>query len=249
MINYKQGDKMYISICDDDEKERKILAAYIQRAEKKNQLPYKIAAFESGEQLIEFMEKREVCKINFLDIYMDGMNGVELAGEILKRDKNAAIVFTTTSTDFMAEGFQIGAAHYLVKPIKYGNVEIALERCLRLVGKAERYIELSVDREIRKILFSKIIYVEFQNRYCLLYTSYGMMKSYLRLGDLEEKLNDPRFLRCHRSFLVNLDYVSSMAGYSFTLLDGSSVPVRREERAAMKQKFEDYYFEKLRKDL
>ncbi|MDO4272867.1 MAG: LytTR family DNA-binding domain-containing protein [Eubacteriales bacterium] len=239
---------MYISICDDDEKERKILAEYVYKAVKKYQLFYRVVTFGSGEQLLDFIEKGKTCPINFLDIYMQGINGVELADKILKKDRNAAVVFTTVSPDFMAEGFQLGAVHYLLKPLIYQNVEIALNRCLRYTGKAERYIELSVDREIRKILFSKIIYVEFQNRYCLIHTEDGVLKSYLRLGDLEEKLKDLRFLRCHRSFLVNLDYVSSISGYNFILADGSSVPVRREERAAMKLKFENYYFEKSRQD-
>lgn len=239
---------MYISICDDDEKERKILAAYVQKAVKKYQLSYRVVTFESGEQLLDFLEKGKSCPINFLDIYLQGINGVDLADRILKKDRNSAIVFTTTSPDFMAEGFQLGAVHYLVKPITYQNVEIALKRCLRYAGRAERYIELSVDREIRRILFSRIIYVEFQNRYCLIHTEDGVLKSYLRLGDLEEKLTDSRFLRCHRSFLVNLDYVSSVSGYNFILGDGSTVPLRREERAAMKLKFENYYFEKARQD-
>lgn len=240
---------MYISICDDNERERKILGAYVHKAVKKLQLFYNVVTFESGEQLLDFMEKGKSCPINFLDIYMQGINGVDLADRILNIDRNAAIVFTTTSPDFMAEGFQLGAVHYLVKPIQYQNVEIALSRCLRYAGKAERYIELSVDREIRRILFSKIVYVEFQNRYCLIHTEDAVLKSYLRLGDLEEKLTDPRFLRCHRSFLVNLDYVSSVSGYNFILRDGTFIPVRREERAAMKSKFENYYFEKARQDL
>lgn len=239
---------MYISVCDDDEKERKMLTSYLQKAVKKNHLSYRVVAFGSGEELLDFLEKGKACPINFLDIYMNGINGVELADRILQRDKEAAIVFTTTSSEFMAEGFQLGALHYLVKPLLYQNVETALNRCLRYTGRAERYIELSVDREIRRILFSKIVYVEFQNRYCLIHTEDGILKSYLRLADLEEKLTEARFLRCHRSFLVNLDYVSSMSGYNFILADGSSVPVRREERAVMKRKFEDYYFEKARQD-
>lgn len=239
---------MYISVCDDDEKERKILAAYLLKAVKKYNLSYRVVTFKSGEELLDFIEKGKSCPINFLDIFMHGVNGVELAEKILQKNQNAAVVFTTTSPDFMAEGFQLGVVHYLVKPIMYHHIETALNRCLRYVGKAERYIELSVDREIRKILFSRIVYVEFQNRYCLIHTEDGVLKSYLRLSDLEKKLTDPRFLRCHRSFLVNLDYVSSMSGYSFILADGCSVPVRREERASMKLKFENYYFEKSRQD-
>lgn len=240
---------MYISICDDNEKERKLLVDYLYKAVKKRQLFGQIKAFSSGEKLLEFGSQGKSCRVNFLDIFLDGISGVELARKILEKDRDAAIVFTTTSPDFMAEGFQMGAVHYLVKPFTYRDVEVALDRCLRLVGKPERYIELSVDREIRKILFSQIIYVEFQNRYCLIHTKNMEFKSYLRLTDLEEKLDDSRFLRCHRSYLVNLDYVSNVSGYSFVLQDGSYIPVRREERSNMKEKFESYYFEKSRHDL
>lgn len=247
--NYAKEKAMYISICDDNKKERELLATYLCEAVKKRQIYGEIKTFCSGEAFLDFCTEGKDCRINFLDIYMDGISGIELARRILEKDKGAAIVFTTISPDFMAEGFQLGIVHYLVKPFDYKNVEVALERCLRLVGKTERYIELSVDREIRRILFSQIIYVEFQNRYCLICTKDTKLKSYLRLTDLEEKLDDPRFLRCHRSYLVNLDYVSKISGYNFVLHDGFFIPVRREERSVMKLKFENYYFEKSRRDL
>lgn len=239
---------MDIAICDDRRADRELLTRYLREELASRRLTCALHAFESGEQMLAAMGEAAYA-VNFLDIYMQGMGGVELARRIAGRDPRAAIVFTTTSPDHMAEGFQVGALHYLLKPFTAEAVGEALDRCLRLAGKGERYLELMVNRVPRRVMFSQIMSVESQNRYCLLRARGEVLRAYTRLDDLQAQLDDPRFLRCHRSFVVNMDCVLGVQGNDFVLDDETRVPIRREERLRLKAAFEDYCFEKNRRGL
>ncbi|WP_343249215.1 LytTR family DNA-binding domain-containing protein [Diplocloster hominis] len=239
---------MIIAVCDDNETERNNLADCLRHLLRERRLDAVVCAFESGGEMLAAMNGK-AFPINFLDIYMEGMGGVELAQRIAECDPKAAIVFTTSSADHMAESYAVGAVHYLVKPYTENDAAVALDRCLRLTGRPEPYIVLNIERESKKVLLSQIRMVEFQNRCCLIRTNQGEIRVYMRLDELQSRLADRRFLRCHRSYLVNLDYVTGTKGSDFLMNDGSLVPIKREDKASAKAAFEDYYFEKLRQTL
>jgi DNA-binding LytR/AlgR family response regulator len=205
-----------------------------------------VVPFGSGEAMLEAM-RDEAFSVSFLDIYMDKVTGVEVAREIRRRDRDAAIVFTTSSRDHMAEGFDLGAAHYLLKPYTQEAVKAALDRCLRAVGATERFVEVTVSRESRRVLLSKIKWIESQDKSCVLRLPDEDLRVYRRLDELLSLISDSRFLRCHRSFAVNLDHAAYVKDNDFVMKDGSLVPIRREGRAQIKVLFEDYCFEKQRK--
>ena len=236
---------MEIAICDDCGADRELLQGYLRQALSSRRVDGCLRAFASAEEMLAGMGDG-VFSVNFLDIYMQGMGGVELARRIARRDPKAAIVFTTTSPDHMAEGFQVGAVHYLLKPFTAQAVEEALERCLRLVGRSERYLELMVNRVPRRVLFSQLLYVESQNRYCEVHIAGSSLRAYMRLDQLQGQLDDPRFLRCHRSFLVNMDHIAGVLDFDFVLDNGVLLPIRREERLRIRSAFEDYCFGKTR---
>ena len=122
-----------------------------------------------------------------------------------------------------------------------------MDRCLYLAGEAERFIEITAGRETRRVLLSSLRWAESRGNACTLYLESDRLTSWMSLEDLESQLDDPRFLRCQRSFLVNLDFVRGVLGSNFILSDGTQVPVRRESRAAMKTRYEQYLFEKARR--
>lgn len=237
---------MLIAVCDDQRRDRTRLAGLLQTILEERRLAAELREYPSGESLLAALD-RSGFSICFLDIFMEGISGVAAARHIRQRKLPAAIVFTTSSPDYMADGFEVGAVHYLVKPFTRQAVETALDRCLCLAGEAERFIEVTADREPRRVLLSGLRYAEARNNACLLFLTEGELVTYLTLEELSRLLDDPRFLRCQRSFLVNLDYVAELRGTEFLLTDGGRVPVSRESRAAMKARFEQYLFEKARR--
>lgn len=237
---------MLIAVCDDNVGDRAVLIRALRALLDARCLAAELREFASGEALLAAMDQ-EPFAICFLDIFMEGVSGVDAARCIRQAGAPAALVFTTSSPEYMAAGFEVGAAHYLVKPFTREAVETALDRCLLLAGEAERFVEVMVDREPRRILLSELRYVEVRDNTCVLFLKADRLAVWLTLEELAGLLNDPRFLRCQRSFLVNLDYVAGMKGSGFLLTDGALVPVSRENRTVMKAKYEKYLFEKVRR--
>ena len=235
---------MKIAICDDNKKDRENLSEKLKEVFLLRRIAVQIDMYENAEHLME--KGRFDYAIYFLDIYMDEIDGIQLAKHINKHNKDALIVLITTSKQHFADGFEIGAVHYLVKPYAMEDLETAVSRCLKIVKVEEPYVEIMAEREKKRILFSWIICVESQNRSCILHTLKQQFKTYQQLNELEKALDDPRFLRCHRSYLINLDYVDDYHNGVFLMKDQSEIPVKRGDRKNMKQCYENYCFEKMR---
>ena len=236
---------MKIAICEDLKSEQDSLFRLLSVELANRKIEGEIVVFDSGEALLEAMQT-EVFPINFLDVYMDKVTGVEVAREIRARNKNAAIVFTTTSPDHMADGFDVGALHYLVKPYNPEDAHLALGRCLNVIGMSERFIEITVDREKRKLLLSQILWTETQGKSCIIRIQGESLRVNIVLPELLELIDDTRFWQCQRSYAVNLDHVSRVKGGDFLMQDSHLIPIRREDRAEAKQILQNYNFEKLR---
>ena len=150
---------MLIAVCDDQSKDRAALAELLRALLEERRVAAELREYASGEALLAALD-RDAFSVCFLDIFMEGISGVAAARHIRQRKLPTAIVFTTSSPDYMADGFEVGAVHYLVKPFTRGAVETALERCLYLAGEAERFIEVTVEREPRRVLLSALRYAE-----------------------------------------------------------------------------------------
>ena len=156
---------MLIAVCEDQKNDRQLLLEYLNTELERLRICAEILSYESGEALLAAAQKLSF-QIYFLDIFMVKTNGVDTARALRARGTEAAIVFVTSSRDYFAEGFEVGAVHYLVKPYKKTDVRTAMERCIKQMGKAERYIEIVVNREKRRILLSELIWAESNDKVC-----------------------------------------------------------------------------------
>jgi len=234
-----------IAVCEDQKNDRQSLLECLYAELDRLRICAEILSYESSEALLAAAQKLSF-QIYFLDILMVKTNGVEAARTLRARGMEAAIVFVTSSRDYFAEGFEVGAVHYLVKPYKKTDVRVALERCIKQVGKTERYIEIMVNREKRRILLSELIWAESKDKVCWLHLKSGEVRSYIQLDELQQLLCDPRFLRCHRSFLINMDLVNRVDKNCFYTIDDEQIPMRQAERASLRENYENYLFEKMR---
>ncbi|GHV36272.1 DNA-binding response regulator [Clostridia bacterium] len=207
-----------------------------------------IDSFKSGEELLA-KTRRECYSAYFLDIYMTGVTGVQVACAIRENDPDAVLVFTTSSPDHMAEGFDVGAVHYILKPVTREAAEQAVGRMLRNFNEYERYITVLHDRLPYKLLLSEILAAESRDKSCIITAKTRILYPYIRLKELEEMLNDERFLHCHRSYLINMDYAVGVVEGGFKLTNGMLIPIKRDRRQEMKQQFSEYCFKKLRKEM
>ncbi len=236
---------MRVAVCDDCVQDAQITGELIERYGKEHRLEMAVDLYH-GEQ--DFWQGIQTQKYDafMLDIFLGDSSGVDIARRLRETDSEAALVFITSSTDFMREGYALNALHYLTKPITYEGVLQAMERCRRLLGDKGRYVELMIYRTSMKIFLADILFAEVFDTTTHIHLRQATHKCYLPLGELEELLGGLPFYRCHRSFLVNLDHVKNLEDNGFLMDNGESVPIRKRLRAEVTQAYHRYLFQTLR---
>lgn len=237
---------MNIGICDDLSSDLALLEEYILHYMNTHSIDCMISKFESGEDLLTDLKYKQY-DILFLDIYMEGKNGIETARTIRDAGQECIIIFTTTSPDHALDGFEVGAVHYLLKPLNYENVESGLERCNQIFAQYGQYIEVKSGRTITRILMKDLIFAEVYSNTLLIHTPFKEVKTYVSLGEFMKLLPAENFLRCHRSYVVNMNFIASQDDSDFVLKNGLRIPIPKKDRQLMRQKYSDYLFGRVRR--
>lgn len=196
---------------------------------------------ESGEELLHrWAEQR--ADFLFLDVYMEGMSGMQTARKLRESDPHCMIVFTTTSPDHAMDSYEVRAADYLLKPFGRQEVEEALRWCEQNAAEQLRELEVISGRERRFIPVSDIRYIEVYGRMCVVHTGTEEIQTNRGLSELEEALAGGDFLRCHRSYLVNMAHILRPEGRDFLVSGHSRVPIAAEQAARVRQSFLEWSF-------
>ncbi len=232
---------MRIAICEDIPKDTRRLADMLKRYELENRLELTMDVFENAEALLDAFVPQQY-QILFMDVYLGGLTGVEAIREVRKRDEDCAVIFITTSESHAVEGFSLRATHYLIKPVEYDALCIAMERCKDQVNRFARYIEVMENRESVRIKMRDILYAEVFKNYCVIHTTGGDIKAYMTIDALAEKLGGTPYLRCHRSFLVNLRRVTELRDNEFYLEGGGIVCISKALKNEAKKAYRAFCF-------
>ena len=238
---------MNIIVCDDVREDRVALCTLVRRFFREINCPVKINACKDGESLLGDLGsyKTADAKICFLDIYMPGINGIDVARKIRETDSDTVIILTTTSLDHGVEGYSVYAFQYLVKPLRYPDVNRALGKCVKLFEQAIRFIEVVSDRLKVRVPLKDILYIEVLDHVCLIHTLADTTKSYCPLDEIEQQLDnmgEHTFLRIHRSYIVNMRHIDDVAENDFLMRNGAAVPIRRKDKLEVKQAYRDHLF-------
>lgn len=229
-----------IAICDDEKYYRdyieKIVINYL---EKEGVFP-EIDTFVSGEAFCEEEENVHRFDIIFLDIEMDGMNGMQTAYHIREKNPDVEIVFITITPDYVFEGYNVRAVRYIMK----NEIDKCLPDCLGSILKDKKYIGQRMEFLFvggkRTVLLDDLFYVESHSHKLQFKTKDDTLSMYGRINELEIKLSDYNFVRCHQSFLVNIIHIEKIKNYVIYLSDGSEIPVSRPRYAEVKEKYLQY---------
>lgn len=230
-----------IAICDDCRQDQEKLRRMIhQTLRDKPVCPYQIVVMESGEKLLSLvMDAPDYFDLIFLDIYMAGMNGMEAAKKLRELGCRSALIFLTTSPDFALESYDVEAAGYLLKPPAPEAVEKALNK--HMEEKPRKKIRVLAGREKRYLYQNDILYAESRNHDIIICLSSGeRLQVREKLSDFEAELADKRFLRCHKSFLINMDAVKDVKE-GFVLKNGETIPIRARDKAAIAEAYYQYF--------
>jgi DNA-binding LytR/AlgR family response regulator len=238
------GDSaLKVALCEDTPVDADLLVALIDMSK----IAYTLDTFSSGEALLEVFEK-EKYDLVFLDVYMGDLTGVQTAERIRDIDTQVVIVFTTTSDDFTREGYRLNAYKYLLKPVVEEDVVDALELATLKRDKAQgATLAIVTDNVPVIILLNDIVFVESSNRKSLIYTTSETYATTMTIDALEKLLPSPRFLRSHRSYIVNLDHVDDLEE-DFIMDNGDIAYVAVKNHRKIKHAYDDYLFSTVRGD-
>lgn len=173
-----------------------------------------ITEIDSGESALELINE-EIFHLLCIDINLGDINGTTLAKAARKMQPDVEIVFATAYNNYAENAFEVEAMHYLLKPFSEEKVKQMLDRYSQRHESSiseQSYgslmkIPLNVDKKIILIDISTIIYIEAQNRYCILHTKSGDYKDNNPLNYYEERLADNGFFRIQKSYMVNTKYI------------------------------------------
>ncbi len=214
-----------VSVVDDSASDREYIAALVRRWAAEAGHTAVVSVFPSAEAFL-FAYEDSPFDMLLLDIEMGGLNGVELAKAVRQKDGTVQLVFITGYPDFIAEGYEVSALHYLMKPVSYEKLYTVLDKAASNLAKEEKRLCVVYDRMTDFVPLSQIFYLEAQKQYVMIYAAGGSYRRKGSLAELEREL-DEYFFKCQRSFLVNLRYVVRVKRDCVVLKDGTEVPISR----------------------
>lgn len=229
---------MRIAIVDDSTQD----AAYVQRIvgswAEHRQLEAQTLIFDSAESFLFRYAEDKAFDLLLLDIEMGAMDGVTMAKRIRQTDEAVQIVFLTGYSDYIAEGYEVEALHYLMKPVRQEKLTAVLDRALEKRKQNERCLNLELSGEMIRIPFYEIRYLDVLKNYVTIHgkENYTLKRS---LGDLEKELDD-RFFRAGRGMILNLRHIRRVTKTEVHLSDGTALPLPRGAYEALNRAIIDH---------
>ncbi len=221
---------MKIAIVEDRPEDQECLSDLLAAEARGRGWTYTVETYTSGEA---FLEATKNFDIVFLDVLMDGIDGLETARRFRDKGGNALVVFVTVEASFALDGYEVDAVAFLIKPANAENFHRTLDRLeQKLMAREQKiWVVLSPDN---KVPAEEVIYATIQDHYLQVYAAGKMLSPNLSMDELLTRLpSDGRFIECSRGVLVNLDHVSIMSANTVTMDNGTRLPVSRRRRQTL----------------
>lgn len=222
-----------IGICDDSADARVALRAALERAlERRRSEEAAFFEFSSGEGLLRWMENHAgELDLVFLDIEMGGLDGMETARRLREADEGLGLVFITGYTDYVFDGYCVGALGYLMKPPKQDQLEGVLNRATEArLREADQVFLCRSGETLYRIPKKKILYFTSDRRQITCVCANRTYVFYGKLDEVERDVGDG-FVRVHQRYLVRTSAVDRMEG-SQVFVESQGIPVSRACRSA-----------------
>lgn len=239
---------MKIAIIEDEPVHADLLDQFLQNWSSQRQMPVRILHYSSAENFLFEWETEQDFDALFVDIQMRQMNGMEMAKLVRRRDEKIHIIFTTGIADYIQEGYEVEAMHYLLKPISEEKIRICMDKLVERRGHRHCILVHARD-EVCRLEAEQINYIEARGHGCVIEANVkekGVLDTKLlevseSISELEDMVSSWGFIRCHRSYLCGLANVHQIGKSGILFDSGSRIPVSRRLYREVNQAFIQYY--------
>lgn len=223
-----------ISICDDDALVVKNLKDILEKIAIEKSINMNIDTFYDGKSFLATIEENNTSfDIVFLDIKMEGIDGLETARKLRERDELAYIIYVTNYKNYAVKAYDVHPYQFLLKPVDENIIrKHFLDIYNRMLSK-EYYYEYKVKKVYHRLLLNDVMYFESERRKVIIHMRDGNIYSYYdKLNLIEERMRNSKlnFWRIHQSILVNYNYVQTKYSDRVKLIDGKYLPISNGRR-------------------
>ena len=217
--------KYKIAICDDSDADRQYVLNMVDRWGASSGHVVQTDTFPSAQNFLIHYAEESDYDILLLDIEMRAMDGVTMAKKLRKNNDTVQIIFITGYSDYILEGYEVAALHYLMKPVKEEKLCSVLDRAAEKLSKNEKVLNFEIGGEMVRVPIYKIRYADVSGNYVTIHARTDVTVK-MTLGELEKQL-DERFYRAGRSTIINLTQISRVTKMEVKLSDGTAIPLPR----------------------
>ena len=231
-----------IAVCDDELYLLRRLEKYLLELGKDAGIQVEVECYEDGSDLVKAVTDGKRFEIIYLDVRMKYMNGLEAAYKIREIDRMVQMVYVTSHDGYMKETFRVAPIGFLTKPIKKNEFEETFYYVLGIVEAQDSYYRFRYMKSDYKVAIRDILYFESKLRVAEIALHDGFLKEYRALNEIEKSLDQSKgkFLRIHKSYLVNYQHVIRMGYEEVEMPKGIILPLSRAYKKAVDEKLRQF---------
>ena len=216
---------LQVAVCDDEVIECCNMAKRIKEIMEEMKIPCIIRQFRSGGELLQALESFDIV---FLDIIMQDLDGMKTAQAFRKKASDKILIFVSSSREYVFEAYDVEAFQYLLKPVDDRKLKNVLQKAIvKTQSRSQEFIIVSRERQKKKLFLDDIYYFEIKGRIVDAHGPEEIFTYYEQIGELENKIRDKGFFRCHKSYLINLKYVDGYSRKEVVLENGEKIVIAK----------------------
>ena len=232
-----------IAICDDDSFMVKDIKNRTEAYFKETCVECKITTFDDGEPLVQtYNSCDKPFDIIILDMKLKRMNGDDASKMIRSLDQDVILIFISSWISYAVFGYEVNAHRFIPKDGEKSNDDLtgALESAYQLMQSRKQYMLIHQNNGIVRIGLREILYIEALNKNLMVHCIDDVYRFSAKLGLIEKELENSNIMRCHRSYLVNVEHITAVKKDFLQLTGGKEIPVSRPYRKLMLDRLTDY---------
>lgn len=254
---------LHITICDDERTQLSLLQTFLTEWSKIRKYETEVNLYQNADQFLFHQEEKRKMDILLLDIDMPGIDGLSLARRLRAEGEKVQIIFVTGLSDYVLEGYDVDAVSYLIKPVEKERLFCCLDKAKERCKTPDPVLLLETPGGAARVRLMDICYLESAAHDTQVHYTHSSHDTGIAADDANPAFSDSircktgihelekrlqaqynAFFKIHRSYLVNLAYVSKIARREVLLDTGESLPVARNRWEALNKAYLEYYREK-----